>query len=64
MNYCLLKGGAKDCRGFVKGLISLILLEDSQGLILFELLAVPQNLFEHLIWKGSYIILKGLLDLA
>lgn len=38
---------------FCKGLIYLIMLEDLQRWILFELPVAPQSLFEGLIGKGS-----------
>lgn len=57
MNYCLYKGGVKDGSASLTDSICLLLLEDSQALILCELFVVPQSLSEHLIWEDSYIIL-------
>ena len=53
MNYCLYKGGVKDGSASLTDSICLLLLEDSQALILCELFVVPQSLSEHLIWKDS-----------
>ena len=57
MNYCLFKGGVKDRRASLTDSVCLILVEDSEALILYELFVVPRSLSEHLIWKDSYIIL-------
>lgn len=56
MNYCLYKGGVKDGSASLTDSVCLLLLEDSQALILCEPFVVPQSLSEHLMWKDSYII--------